>query len=387
MLNTKTRKINRNRNVVVNVYIGEKKTSTEEDSKESPEKEHSEETPEEEHSKETSEEEHLKEEYLEEEHSEEDTTEEDTPEQHTSEDEYNYIYDMDDDIVNHISLNFEDHIKPHEIKRMNETRTIYSFQISLLMNLIRCKKIEFSEWNRLINPDNIERFESIFDPSESTNIILAFRRDTKKIEILDGQHRLTFLINKYQYYGRHIGVDVRICNNDLDYRMKLENIRSMNFDISQLTSTKINEVKRLFFVKYPEATRSFYGNHRPKLNKDKIFDMLKNNRYFLSTSTSGTKVFTRIIEINTFLKDCLDRFKDPGYIYLGSREEKTKVDMWMKESRKNNMYLQLDGSHFHVLNLLLDIEPGENHINWTNALNDAHMKKKDRTKRTFNYSF
>ncbi len=302
--------------------------------------------------------------------------------------EYDYLYEMDENIVEHIATNFENHIERYLINKKNDTRKIYSFEIGLLMNLMRNKKIEFSEWNRLIDLNNIERFEDKFDPSESTPIILALRKDTNKIEILDGQHRLSFLENKFHFYTRCIDVDIRLCFSAIDFKLKLDSIRSMNFNADQLIYYKLEEIKRLFTNKYSNISNNLYGNQRPKLNKDKFFEMIKNSQYFLSTRTGSAMVLNRVLEVNKFLDECMRNFDDIEFIYLGTREEKAKLDIWKRECNRFKFYLQLDGTNFTVLNLLINEEPGEKYGNWLNILKKAHASKKGKKiARNFDYIF
>ncbi len=300
-----------------------------------------------------------------------------------------YIYEniIGDEIMEDIIKNFYSIIERFRINvNLGSKRVLYNIPISFLTNCIRVGFIEINDWNRLLNIENLQRFNNNFDINDCTPIILAKRLDTnnKKLDILDGQHRLYFFKNEYSLYHQRILVDIRDCMNDIDFKIQLNKIRSMNFNPQQIIKYKLHDFMERFYLQYPKNDNNFYGTNRPKLNESKFVEVVKNSSYFLNSNTTAEEVFEKIKNINIFLEKCVKKCKDIRFIYLGSNIQ--NEELWFDFAKQYKFYLQFD-TKFDVLQLLINAEPGENYSNYLRLMFNQHKRKIGQKKeRIYNFT-
>lgn len=226
----------------------------------------------------------------------------------------------------------------------NGTRLIYKCLIKYLVEALNNDEILFSENNRIVENSRLETFLD-FDSNKCDPIILAERIDkNSKYEIIDGQHRMSFLKNlhvmmgtkKHDIMNDYIPVDVRICYDENDFKKYIDSTNNRkNFSSDQLRIFKypvlIDFLNKEF--KYNLFTASYI-----KVNEEELKIQLFKTKFFEDFNNTPEVIFEKIMKINTFFKNIPEKNKLSLDKDMTKKSHVKERDM----SEKLNMFIGLD---------------------------------------------
>jgi hypothetical protein len=187
---------------------------------------------------------------------------------------------------------FKDYLELDETKQIySEKRIMYKCSPKYIIEGIKSNQINFPENNRMVDQSRLETFKD-FDKNKCDPIILAERPDKNSIfDIIDGQHRLTYLMNldllpyedKNKIMSDYIPVDVRLCESEDKFKEFIDSTNNRkNFSSDQLRVYKyplLRELlqkefkKNLFTAPYIKVDEEFF---KIKLFKTSFFDDFNN---------------------------------------------------------------------------------------------------------------
>jgi hypothetical protein len=134
----------------------------------------------------------------------------------------------------------------------NGKRIIYKCLIKTLIEALDDDEIIFSENNRMVDEDRLKNFRN-FESIKCDPIILGERLDkNSKFDIIDGQHRITFLKNldklsesdKNKIMKEYIPLDIRVCYDESDFKSYIDSTNNRkNFSSDQLRIFKFPLLK------------------------------------------------------------------------------------------------------------------------------------------------
>jgi hypothetical protein len=226
----------------------------------------------------------------------------------------------------------------------NNNRIIYRCKVKFLVEALNADEILFSENNRIVDNTRLETFTN-FDSNKCDPIILAERIDKdSKYEIIDGQHRMSFLKNidsisldkKNAIMDMYIPLDVRICYDENDFKKYIDSTNNRkNFSSDQLRVFKFPILKDLLNKEYKY---NLFIAPYVKIIEEEFKIQLFKTKYFEDFNNTPEVIFAKIVKINTFFKNIPEKCK------LSLDKDMTKKS-YIKErdtSEKLNIFLGLD---------------------------------------------
>ena len=272
---------------------------------------------------------------------------------------------------------FKDYLNEDDTKQVygDGNRIIYKCLIKYIVEAIKADEIIYSENNRMIDLERLKTFTN-FESTKCDPIILGEYKGTdSKYQIIDGQHRLTFLKNidlldpyvKNRILNEYIPLDVRICKDDNDFKSYIDSTNNRkNFSSDQLRANKYPLLRELLNKEFKNAlfTISYI-----KINEDTFKSELFKTQYFENFNNTVEMLFDKITKINKFFKNLEDKSK------LSTDKNMTKkshVDKRVK-AEKENLFLGLDVKLKWIS--LLDHDESLWHDTWISFFSIKKLKK------------
>lgn len=186
----------------------------------------------------------------------------------------------------------------------NGNRLITKCPLYLIKEAFNNQEIDNSDFNRFIDFKYVDKIKESFNPIFSDPIILAKRCDKNdKYEIIDGQHRMLFIIqtNDNNILKSDIPLDIRLCNNDEEFK-KFINITNnrKNFDSSCIRRFK---TELLLIQLNKEFNKKFFGKNRPFIVEEIFKTYLYNTKFFNDIQVSEFDIINKIKKINLHIKN------------------------------------------------------------------------------------
>lgn len=268
---------------------------------------------------------------------------------------------------------FKDYLELDETKQIygNGKRTIYKCLIKYLVEAIKSNEITFSENNRMVDSSRLETFID-FDKVKCDPIILAERLDKNStFDIIDGQHRLTYLKNldllshehKNKIMCEYIPVDIRLCNSENDFKEFIDSTNNRkNFSSDQLRVYKYPILRELL---QKEFKKNLFIVPYVKIEEDYFKIQLFKTSFFEDFNNTSDLILDKIKKINIFLSNLEDKSK------LSTERNMTKKTYLRDRDRaeKINIFLGLDKKLKWMD--LLDV----NEFEWNDVWNSFFIKK------------
>lgn len=205
-----------------------------------------------------------------------------------------------------------------KIEYEDDKRDIYHISLSKLFHLIDNEDINFSKLNRVIDMERVGTAFRNFSINQSDPIILANIKGKAGFDILDGQHRLTFLTkNRERFNGNEkIVLDIRYLENEEEYGKLLDVINNrMNFSKSQLNKYLLLGVKEGLKEKLENKRlgKDIYGKNRPFIRWDELQDALVNTKTYKDSDNKVEDILEKLVKLNHHIS----RNKDIYEKYIG----------------------------------------------------------------------
>ena len=268
---------------------------------------------------------------------------------------------------------FKDYLELDETKQIygEGKRIIYKCLIKYLIEAIKLNEITFSENNRMVDPVRLETFKD-FDKNKCDPIILAERPDKNSIfDIIDGQHRLTYLMNfdllpyedKNKIMSDYIPVDVRLCESEDKFKEFIDSTNNRkNFSSDQLRVYKYPLLRELL---QKEFKKNLFTAPYIKVEEDFFKTKLFKTSFFEDFNNTPDLILNKIKKINIFFSNLDDKSK------LSTERNMTKKTYLRDRDRaeKLNIFLGLDKKLKWMD--LLDI----NESDWNDKWNSFFIKK------------
>lgn len=267
---------------------------------------------------------------------------------------------------------FKDYLELDETKQIyGDKRTIYKCSPKYLVEAIKSDEINFPESNRMVDQSRLETFKD-FDKNKCDPIILAERLDKNSIfDIIDGQHRLTYLKNldllsyedKNKIMSDYIPVDVRLCYSEDDFKEFIDSTNNRkNFSSDQLRVYKYPLLRELL---QKEFKKNLFTAPYIKIEEDFFKIKLFKTFFFEDFNNTPDFILNKIKKINIFFSNLDDKSK------LSTERNMTKKTYLRDRDRaeKLNMFLGLDKKLKWMD--LLDINESE----WNDKWNSFFIKK------------
>lgn len=216
-------------------------------------------------------------------------------------------------------------------------REIYHISLSKLFNLLDNEDINFSKLNRVIDKERVESAFQNFSINQSDPIILANIEGKAGFDILDGQHRLTFLKkNRERFNGNEkLVLDIRYLENEEEYGKLLDIINNrMNFSKSQLNKYLLLGVKEGLKEKLENKRlgKDIYGKQRPFIRWDELQDALVNTKTYKDSDNKVEDILGKLVKLNHHIS----RNKDIYEKYIG------KSKTILKKAFDMHLFLGID---------------------------------------------
>jgi hypothetical protein len=186
-----------------------------------------------------------------------------------------------------------------ESLRYSKNRTMYKVPINLL---IQFKKFfRLSKYNRMINYERIEKAFTDFNFEDSDPLIFSIIGDENEFDILDGQHRMTFIMkNTHLFKGDEIVlIDVRKIDSEKDFKNLLRKINNRyNFSDEQVHKYRLHLILETLNKNF---VSNIYGKNRPRINKEKFERELVNLSIYKNFKNSVEFICNKLMDLNTTL--------------------------------------------------------------------------------------
>lgn len=179
--------------------------------------------------------------------------------------------------------------------------------------LIRHKLLNFSEFNRIIDPKVMEYFLYNWDKKIFCHFDLIYRKDKDLFEIANGQHRYCALsrMSIKKQKDIIISVSVKTCGTNKAVR---DYIRSCNknhpFDPSNLSPYRYSQIVDDLQKRYPGCIKI----NRPYINNKIFKNKLIDSKIYQNISISSEDIVNKIVCINEIMyemaksnKYCMDK--------------------------------------------------------------------------------
>ena len=268
---------------------------------------------------------------------------------------------------------FKDYLELDETKQVygDGKRILYKCLVKYLVEALKSDEIIFSENNRMVDSSRLETFLH-FDKIKCDPIILAERLDKNSLfEIIDGQHRLTYLKNldslpyesKSKIMNDYIPVDIRLCNSEDDFKAFINSTNNRkNFSSDQLRIYKYPLLRELL---EKEFKKNLFTASYIKIEEDAFKVQLFKTAFFEDFNNTNDVILHKIRKINIFLSNLDDKSK------LSTDKNMTKKTylVYRDRAEKLNMFLGLD-KHLKWIDLL-DIDESM----WNDTWNSFFIKK------------
>lgn len=282
------------------------------------------------------------------------------------EDSYEDIYESDLD-----SNTFEDAEDAESLKKYldqdltkqiydNGDRIIYKCLIKHIILALDNDKIIFSENNRMVDDNRLKEFIN-FESSKCDPIILGERIDqNSNFDIIDGQHRLTFLKNIYllqlskdsinKILNSYIPLDIRICKDENDFKKYIDSTNNRkNFSSDQLRIFKYPILRDLL---NKEFKMNIFTIPLIKINEEYFKIQLFKIKYFENFSNTSEMICEKIKKINNFFKNMTDLSK----LSPDRDISKKSYNKTYEKAKKTNMFLAFNKEDKFYWMILLDYE-------------------------------
>lgn len=273
---------------------------------------------------------------------------------------------------------FKNYLEKDNSKQIydNGNRIIYKCLIKHIILALNNDEIIFSENNRMVDNNRLKEFIN-FESLKCDPIILGERLDkNSKFDIIDGQHRLTFLknINLLQLsdsyvdkiLNNYIPLDVRICRDENDFKKYIDSTNNRkNFSSDQLRIFKYPILRDLL---NKEFKMNIFTIPLIKINEDYFKTQLFKTKYFEDFNNTSEMICEKIKKINIFFKNMTDLSKlSPDRdiskkSYIKTYEKAKKTNIFLAFNKEENFYWMI----------LLDY----NEENWNNTWDILFMNRK-----------
>ena len=295
--------------------------------------------------------------------------------------------DLDDDIDSDMEScetfrNKEESLKNYLEKDIskqiydNGNRIIYKCLIKHIMTALNNDEIIFSENNRMVDDNRLKEFIN-FESLKCDPIILGQRIDKNStFDIIDGQHRLTFLknINSLQLsntyidkiINNHIPLDIRIFKDENEFKKYIDSTNNRkNFSSDQLRIFKYPILRDLL---NKEFKMNIFTIPLIKINEELFKIKLFKTKFFENFNNTSEIICEKIKKINNFFKKMTVLSKLSPDRDL-SKKSYTKT---YEKAKKTNFFLAFDKEENFYWMILLDYEEES----WNDTWNILFLKDK-----------
>ena len=226
------------------------------------------------------------------------------PENSQSDEESDCESIVEDTEVGTEELNLLDLIENDKKIEYNDgRREIYFVTLSKLFKLLDNEGINFSKFNRVIDMKRVDTSFTNFSTEQSDPIILANIKGQNCFDILDGQHRLTYLDkNRGKFMGdEKIILDIRYLDTEEQYKKLLDIINNrMNFSQLQLNKYLLFGIKEGLIkrLRNEENGGKIYGNNRPRINWENMATALVNTKTYRNSESKVEDIINKLVMLN-----------------------------------------------------------------------------------------
>jgi len=236
----------------------------------------------------------------------------------------------------------------------NGKRIIYKCLIKTLIEALDDDEIIFSENNRMVDEDRLKNFRN-FESIKCDPIILGERLDkNSKYDIIDGQHRITFLKNldklsesdKNRIMKEYIPLDIRVCYDESDFKSYIDSTNNRKiFSSDQLRSFKYPILRDLL---NKEFKTDIFTISYIKINEELFKSAIFKTKYFENFNNTAEIIANKIKAINLFFKQLNDKSKlSPDRdiskkSYIKEYEKAKKMNLFLGMDQKLNWFILLD---------------------------------------------